>query len=139
MVGKKLQLAGVIAYLILAVIFVFTVSNPFLSGSFTINKLLITISIFALFQVGLIMLITNYIKTDKSSLFTITALTIARIVSAPLILSFLGILYGRMLSIEVIGKIILGVYNISVTIYVISKNKKAKNNEIDKKAEPVKS
>ena len=128
MKGKNLQLAGIIIYAILAVISVlgFFDNINYESISYHIISVIFYI---VLFQLGIVFLIMNYFKNNKDGFYGIIIATVARIFAVfPLlfIAAFNDSGSSNMyyiIYVEIVAKIILGIYNIAVTKYVLSKNK----------------
>lgn len=132
MKGKRLQLIGIIAYTVLAIISVLSFSFE-TSSKLNLSYFSDLIMYVLVFQSGVIILVINYFKENRISLFGIIFSTFIRIICAVPIFfistftndTSVQILYVSytLLYIEIIAKVILGIYNIIVSLYGISKGR----------------
>jgi len=139
MKGKNLQLVGIIIYVILSVMSMIRIVTQS-----DVENSLSSFMYLLLFQSGVVLLIINYFKTSNITLFSLILATFIRILCAgPIffVAAFIGAAGGSYIAytviyIEIVAKILLGLYNIIITIYVLSKKeilkklvKKIKANE----------
>ena len=134
MKGKSLQLVGIIIYVILSVMSVIGILVQ--TGSQTsVSPLWDLFKYVLLFQSGVVLLVINHFKTTNITLFSLILATFIRILCAgPIffVAAFIGAAGGSYIAytfiyIEIVAKILLGLYNIIITIYVLSKKEILKN------------
>jgi len=131
MKGKILQLVGIIIYAILAIMFVYMLATQIPFKKVDLGGISNFVLITLLFQGEIILLILNYLKPGIGKTGVIILATVTRIcciviivwIAACVYMGGLGTLAYYIVYTEVVAKIIVGIYNTIVAMYVISKKR----------------